>query len=128
MNDETYNQIINYVYKKWNNEIYTNVELSQKFESEFHDKTITYDKFLRDRFVKKIKTDKEFSEKWELKIEEEELSLEERLQLIGYKEQIIPKTIERYGEKVHKQNCDKNNIPTKKYTVIYKNNKIDFYE
>ena len=64
MNKEKYNQIIDEVYNKWiaeywNNRIYPNQ----------NDK---------EQFINRIKTDPEFSEKWGLKIEERELSLEER--------------------------------------------------
>jgi hypothetical protein len=78
-------------------------------------------------FINKIKTDSEFSEKWGLKIEERELSLEERYQLmkngdldewltIHYKE---PKTMEY---------MDKHNIPTKLITITYNDKTIESYE
>ena len=38
--------------------------------------------YIKEEFINKIKTDPEFSEKWGLKIEERELSLEERYDLI----------------------------------------------
>jgi hypothetical protein len=81
----------------------------------------------QEEFISKIKTNPEFSEKWGLKIEERELSLEERYQLmkngnindwltIHYRE---PKTMEY---------MDKHNIPTKLITVTYNNKTIESYE
>ena len=81
----------------------------------------------KEEFINKCKTDTEFSEKWGLKIEERELSLEERYQLmkngnindwltIHYRE---PKTMEY---------MDKHNIPTKLITVTYNNKTIESYE
>jgi hypothetical protein len=78
-------------------------------------------------FIDKCKTNPEFSEKWGLKIEERELSLEERYQLmkngdldewltIHYKE---PKTMEY---------MDKHNVPTKLITITYNDKTIESYE
>ena len=41
----------------------------------------------KEEFINKCKTDTEFSQKWELKIDERELSLEERLRLVNYDKQ-----------------------------------------
>jgi hypothetical protein len=79
----------------------------------------------QEEFINKCKTDTEFSERWGLKIEERELSLLERYELmkkldnwvsVHYKE---PKTMEY---------MDKHNIPTKLITVTYKNKTIESYE
>ena len=79
----------------------------------------------KEEFINKIKTDNEFAKEWGLKIEEKELSLVERYQLmkkldnwvsVHYKE---PKTI-KY--------MDSQNIPTKLITVTYQENKIEVYE
>jgi len=76
-------------------------------------------------FIEKCKTDTEFSQRWGLKIEERELSLEERYELmkkldnwvsVHYKE---PKTMEY---------MDKHNIPTKLITITYNNKTIESYE
>ena len=80
-------------------------------------------------FIKKIKTDSEFSEKWGLKIEERELSLEERLELWFQKNQSetgkrgIWKIdyIENYEG--HKK-LNSYSIPTKLITLTYNNEKI----
>ena len=83
----------------------------------------------QEEFINKCKTDSEFSEKWRtllgLKIEERELSLLERYELmkkldnwvsVHYKE---PKTMEY---------MDSQNIPTKLITITYNNETIESYE
>jgi hypothetical protein len=81
----------------------------------------------QEEFLNKCQTDTEFSEKWGLKIEERELSLEERYQLmkngdldewltIHYKE---PKTMEY---------MDKHNVPTKLNTITYNDKTIESYD
>jgi hypothetical protein len=78
----------------------------------------------KETFVNECKTNTEFSEKWGLKIEERELSLEERYALmkkldnwvsVHYKE---PKTMEY---------MDKHSIPTKLITITYNDTKIESY-
>lgn len=79
----------------------------------------------KEEFINKCKTDTEFSEKWGLKIEESELSLLERYELmkkldnwvsVHYKE---PKTMEY---------MDSQNIPAKLITITYNNETIEVYE
>jgi len=82
-------------------------------------------KLTKDEFINKCKTDPEFSERWGLTIEERELSLEERYELmkkldswvsVHYKE---PKTMEY---------MDKHNTPTKLITISYNDKTIESYE
>lgn len=56
-----------------------------------------------------------------------ELSLEERVKLLGYKENIVPQTIERYGEEKHKENCDKHNIPTRAISLMWNQRSVDTF-
>ena len=73
----------------------------------------------KEMFINKCKIDPEFSEKWGLKIEERELSLEERRKLANYDSVFIsPMTVESW---------DRNNIPTKLITTT-KITKIESYE
>ena len=73
----------------------------------------------QEEFINKCKTDPEFSEKWGLKIEERELSLEERRKLANYDSVFVsPMTVESW---------DRNNIPTKLITTK-KITKIESYE
>ena len=74
----------------------------------------------KESFLRKCKTDPEFSETWGLKIEEQELSLEERRKLAKYDSEFVsPMTVESW---------DRNNIPTKLITLTYNNEKIESYE
>ena len=77
----------------------------------------------QEEFIDKCKTDPEFSETWGLKIEERELSLEER-QNLYFK---LNPEFRLVHENMNKQ-MDKFNIPTKLITITYKNEKIESYE
>ncbi|CAB4174422.1 hypothetical protein UFOVP972_42 [uncultured Caudovirales phage] len=111
MNKEKYNQIIDEVYNKWiaeywNNRIYPNQ----------NDK---------EQFINRIKTDPEFSEKWGLKIEERELSLEERKSIY---ETENTNGIEVENNHWLESKLKTRNIPTKQITLIYNNEIIESYE
>jgi hypothetical protein len=67
-------------------------------------------------FINKIKTDKEFSEKWGLKIEERELSHDERIILMNKKLGVTDTLPQYYNTD---DEMDKNNVPTKLITVTY---------
>jgi hypothetical protein len=78
-------------------------------------------------FINKCKTDIEFSEKWGLKIEERELSLEERIEILRKKEDsiwlntgLVVSVIEPMLEEY--------NIPTKLITITYNDKTIESYE
>jgi hypothetical protein len=97
-------------------------------------------KLTKDEFINKCKTDPEFSEKWGLKIEERELSWEERRDLLT-PEQYDGTALNKYGHK----DCDfgdispftdkvihywmnLHNIPTKLITITYNDKTIESYE
>jgi len=96
-------------------------------------------KLTKDEFIKKCKTDIEFSQRWRLKIEERELNLDERAKLHPNPENFydihgtfsISDSIEdsNFPDKdwLHEQ-FNKGGIPTKLITVNYKNEKIESYE
>jgi hypothetical protein len=78
-------------------------------------------------FIDKCKTDTEFSERWGLKIDERELSLEERYKIA------LPIWKEKYGLLANMMvptNVDNTpyKIPTKQITVTYNNKTIESYE
>jgi hypothetical protein len=77
----------------------------------------------KEEFINKCKTDTEFSEKWGLKIEERELSLEERTEY-KKKRDGISRTFASYTH----QMLDGSNIPTKLITVTYNDTKLESYE
>ena len=112
MSNERYNQIID--------EAYENYCKSFDAQSEIESHSFDTDPMTKIMFVEKIKTDSEFSEKWGLKIEERELSLEERRKLAKYDSEFVsPMTVESW---------DRNNIPTKLITITYNNETIESYE
>jgi hypothetical protein len=77
----------------------------------------------QEKFINKCKTDSEFSERWGLKVEERELSLEERHDIK-----------EQYGFDCRKlakpsiEQLDAANIPTKLITITYNDKTIESYE
>jgi hypothetical protein len=101
---ERYNQIIDEVYKNFEKDCIPG----------------TGKKMSKEEFVNICKINPEFSEKWGLKIEERELSLEERRKLAKYDSEFVsPMTVESW---------DRNNIPTKLITLTYNNETIESYE
>ena len=74
-------------------------------------------------FINKCKTNPEFSENWELKIEERELNYEERIKL--FKEKTNRSLT--YTLNV-RERLDENGIPTKLITITYNNQTIESYE
>jgi len=110
MDKERYNQIIDEVYEKYHQE----------------NKHVMYLTFLlREEFINKCKTDSEFSKKWGLKIEERELSLEERKRIY---EMEYTNDIEVENNHWLESKLKTRNIPTKQITLEYNNEKTYCYE
>ena len=80
-----------------------------------------YRTYNQEEFINKCKTDFEFSQRWGLKIEERELSLEERNNV--YKRQWEPGVSELSHDRFNSLN-----IPTKLITITYNDKKIESYE
>ena len=127
-----YNQIIDEVYGKYSDSHWSPPEnpngplLSGKLWSL---KPMEHSK---ESFIQSCKTDEEFSEKWGLKIEERELSLEERSVIAGSNHNEVSQNIKMFtgideDDTLHKH-LDGINIPTKLITVTYNNEKIEIYE
>lgn len=76
-------------------------------------------------FINKCKTDPEFSEKWGLKIEERELSLEERKSIY---EKEYTDGMEVPNNNWLNSKLTTRNIPTKLITITYIDKKIESYE
>jgi hypothetical protein len=85
-------------------------------------------KLTKDEFIKKCKTDPEFSQRWGLKIEERELSLEERYDLIEKDKHTQFVKWEGLGTDRLKKVLDEKNTPTKLITIKYNDKKIESYE
>jgi hypothetical protein len=108
MNKEKYNQIIKEAYEKYHQE----------------NKKVMYLTFLlEEEFIRKIKTDNEFSENWGLKIEERELSTQERKKLCD----VDLETECRNNAEIELY-LELQNIPTKLITLTYQNETIECYE
>jgi hypothetical protein len=75
----------------------------------------------KEEFIKKCKTDNEFSERWGLKIDERELSLEERATIWN-------NTHNPVGNIYTHNQYDENDIPTKLITITYNDKTIESYE
>jgi hypothetical protein len=89
----------------------------------------------RGEFINKCKTNSEFSKTWGLKIEERELSLEERGEL--FRKTYPGKSVDDFApsgmevQSIRHQldaRYNKANIPTKLITITYKNERIESYE
>jgi hypothetical protein len=111
------------------NNNYLNKCLDKKWmkENVFFDGSSNHHLYLKEEFINKCKTDTEFSEKWGLKIEERELSLEERYKIA------LPIWKEKYGllaNMMVSTNVDNTpyNIPTKLITITYNDKTIESYE
>ena len=86
-----------------------------------------YNGMTKENFINKCKTDTEFSERWGLKIEERELSLDERYKIA------LPIWKEKYGLLANMMvptNVDNTpyKIPTKLITITYNDKTIESYE
>ena len=125
MSKERYSNIIDEVFKKYADSHWTPPEnpdgplLSGKLWSL---KPIQHSK---ETFINECKTDKEFSERWGLKIEEQELSHDERIILMNKKLGVTDTLPQYYNTD---DEMDKNNVPTKVITVTYNNETIEFHE
>jgi hypothetical protein len=83
----------------------------------------------KDSFIERIETDPEFSEKWGLKIEERDLTREERIDL--YAKEYTPGMRNKYEppfDDFIDAKLSVRNIPTKLITITYNNEKIESYE
>jgi len=132
MSKERYNQIIDEAYKNYEKQ-YSTFEIgivkSIASNNPMVDSLLKNNSSIlsQEQFTNKCKSDPEFSEKWGLKIEERELSLDERHNIA------LPIWKEKYGilaEMMVKTNVDNTpyKIPTKLITITHQNESIQFYE
>jgi len=121
MNKEKYNQIIDEVYRKY-------ADSHEYFvDGWMHVIPMEHSK---ETFVNECKTNPEFSETWGLKIEERELSLEERKRIVKNKYfiEFYWKIVDEHNNENTIWEMNKRNIPTKLITLTYNNEKIESYE
>jgi len=123
MNKE-HEELLDEVYKN-----YTNTHTT--FKNEFVH--VTPMQHSKETFINECKLNTEFSEMWGLKIEERELSFEERCEiqiarLEGMYSSGKEVFIQHSVNDVKQITMDKNNIPTKLITITYKDKTIESYE
>jgi len=85
-----------------------------------------YNGMTKEGFINKCETDPEFSERWGLKIEERDLSFEERHMI--WHDDNKKANVSPFMEKQLSSMLDKENIPTKLITISYNNTTIESYE
>jgi hypothetical protein len=123
MSKERYNQIIDDTYKNYLIEdvkVLPNMSKEKMTEMGF--------RLSKDEFINKCKNDQEFSEKWGLKIEERELSLEERMQIWNEHIKGLFIMLIWGHDKTQEESLNEHNIPNKQITLTYQDEKIQFYE
>ena len=129
MNKEKYNQIIGEAYEDFFNKtrgLDLHLEINKDIVVVEGPVYNAIPKLLsKEQFINKCKTNPEFSEKWGLKIEERELSLEERKKL--YEGEFTP-GIEVTNDHWLNSKLITRNIPTKLITLTYNNETIESYE
>lgn len=123
MNNERYNQIVDEAYKDYRKSIHRMLE---SWDAKYH-KVLKAEAdgcrpYTQETFINKCKTDKEFSEKWGLKIIERELSLEERVNLLN-DSGLIPTS--KLMQSIVEPILSEHNIPTKLITLEYNGEKIE---
>ena len=109
-------QIIDEVYKNYLNE--WTFEKYPNDGSVYSVEPIKVKEHSKEQFVYRCKTDTEFSEKWGLKIEERDLSYEERKKLCKLSDRVYP----------NNEWMKENNIPTQLITITYQTKTITSYE
>lgn len=84
----------------------------------------------KDAFINSIKRNLDFAEEWGLKIEERELSLEERVSLFSknVNGEHLMKYADSDGLDMWNKILNEDNIPTKLITITYNNETIESYE
>jgi hypothetical protein len=103
-------------------------ELVDEVYNKYTNKYVGYEDIpSKDLFIFEIKTNPEFSKKWGLKIEERELSFEERMGLCKEKwDYSWNRTINL--EDIEWRMNNEWNIPTKLITITYNNETLESYE
>ena len=104
----------------------TKEEIINEAYEDYCDHFLGYDDIpIQEVFLHECKTNPEFSEKWGLKIEERELSLEERKSIY---ENEYTKSVEVPNNHWLNSKLTTRNIPTKLITLTYEDTIIESYE
>ena len=126
MNNERYNQIIDEAYKNYAYSHWTPPENPNSKLLAPQLWSLIPMQHNKESFIHEIKTNAEFSKKWGLKIEERELSLEERGQWC--QDFLDWDLVVGNLDHDHIREDVEENAPTKLITVTYKDEKIEVYE
>jgi hypothetical protein len=133
-NNERYNQITDEVYKNYEKQ-YSTFEIgivkSIAGNNPMVDSLLKNNSSIlsQQEFIHKCKTDQEFSERWGLKIEERELSLEERLDLAAKTYELFDPFDFGIPGKVDHDEVDKLYPVAKQIiTLQYNEEKVEVYE
>jgi hypothetical protein len=119
MNNEQ-QQIIDEAY-----EIYWNSHPNAEKTFQYEGHNIETRRMTKDEFIDMVKTDEEYGGRWGLKIEEKELSLEERIIFAGYDYE----NRGGIGWNMLKESVDlDNSIPRKLITITYNDKTVESYE
>ena len=123
-------QIIDKAYETYNKEIIRQREIQKEEVNRLRSqgkrvRVALIELLTKEEFIDRCKTNPEFSEKWGLKIEERELSLEERNEIrdMQYFKNNLHQALKGSDTKI-----DWENIPTKLITLTYKDTIIESYE
>jgi hypothetical protein len=108
------------------NEAYENYCKSFENQTLIEEYSFDTDPMTQFMFINKIKTDSDFSEKWGLKVEERELSLEERYDwfIKTYNTNLTRSSNQYNMEDI----LSSNNCPNKLITITYNDQTIESYE
>jgi hypothetical protein len=111
-------ELVGDAYKSYENKYYKGEAFGYK---KLNDSEYSPDlKLSQEEFINKCKTDTEFSEKWGLKIEERELSEDERYELCAAQKSKMTA--------ISEEDYIKYNIPTRLITITYNDKTIESYE
>jgi hypothetical protein len=125
-------ELLDEVYENYCKEYSSLYYLEDKIEygsSDYHHniEDYSFEAYTQEEFIHRCKADSEFSEKWGLKIEERELSFNERIKhIVNSLESNAPLLMENDDKTI--QWLDKNNVPTKLITIKYNDKTIESYE
>ena len=123
--DEAYK---NYCDEYWNlSSLQDKIEYGSSFYNHDTD-DYTFEELTQEEFINKCKTNPEFSKKWGLKIEERELSWEERSKLLSTEQFYEFGFLSPFTDVIINYYLNQKNIPTKLITITYKNKTIESYD
>ena len=117
-------ELLEEAYKNWKEKgrDFWEEQVDGMFISELGEEKV--DKISKECFINKCKTDTEFSERWGLKIEERELSLEERTIIFQNSEHSKHINLIKFKDIGELNKV----IPTKLITITYNDTKLESYE